>query len=477
MQIDEEYYKSEEFRELLDSYEASINTGSTPFMDADDLVDIADYYSYYDDLEKAEEAIDYALELYPSATLPNVFKARQALADGDFKEARRYAGRIESRDDPDFHYLQAEILIAEGRIDEADRYLRDYGMTVEEDEYEDFVRDCANLYVDYNVSDKAYEWMMRSRGDDSDDFKELMARTLFGLGKYKDSERLFNELIDRNPYSKHYWNALASAQFMSEDYSGAIASSEYAIAIDPQDPEGIISKANGLFRLSNYEEAVKYYKRYTELIPDDEFGLLHQGVCLVNLGRNEEALQQLDAALKTAPDDSPFLVQIYQELAFCYSAMKQPQKALLMLDKTDTLDCDHVDMLVIRGHILLENDMVHRAEEAFKTAIMKSDNAPVVLLRIIVSLYDNRYINACYQMLLKFFEYVTAYAPNFKGGHAYMALCCYDMGHTEEFMKHLRLAVALNPHEAQMALSCLFPPGTEVSDYCAYMEERLGRTP
>ena len=477
MQIDEEYFKTEDFRELLDSYEASINAGTTPFMDADDLVDIADYYSFYGDMEKAEEAIDCALQLYPHATLPNVFKARQALADNDFAKAREFAEVIESRDDPDYHYLQAEILIAEGRTAEADRYLRDYGMTVDADEYEDFIRDCANLYIDYGISDKAYEWMMRSRGDDSDDFKELMARTLFGLGKYKDSERLWGELIDRNPYSKQYWNALASTQFMSEDYSGAITSSEYAIAIDPQDPEGILSKANGLFRLNNYEEALTYYKRYTDMMPDDEFGLLHQGVCLVNLGRNEEALELLDAALVIAAEDSPFLVQIYQELAFCYSALKNPQKALAMLDKTETLDCDHVDMMVIRGHILLENDQLHRAEEAFKAAIMQSDNAPGVMLRIIVSLYDNRYVNACYQMLLKFFAFVHDYAPDFKGGHAYMALCCYDLGRMDEFMKHLKLAVKESPQESHMVLGCLFPQDTDVQDYYSYMEKHLNSKP
>ncbi len=77
---------------------------------------------------------------------------------------------------------------------------------------------------------------------------------------------------------------------MNEEYSDAITSSEYAIAIDPNDPDAVSSKASGLFRLGNYEEALKYYKKYSELEPDDEFGLLHQGVCLVNMNRNEEAL-------------------------------------------------------------------------------------------------------------------------------------------------------------------------------------------
>ena len=473
MQIDEEYFKSEEFQELLDSYEASINAGSNPFMDADDFVDLADYYAWKGYDEKAEQDIDYALELYPSSTLPNVFKARRALSLGDFVQARFYCDEIENHDDPDYHYLVAEIMIAENNIEQADRYLRDYSKSVDPDEYEDFVRDCANLYIDYQESEKAYEWMMRSRGDESDDFKELMARTLFGLGKYKDSERIFTELIDQHPYSKTYWNALASAQFMNEEYSDSITSSEYAIAIDPNDPDAVSSKASGLFRLGNYEEALKYYKKYSELEPEDEFGLLHQGVCLVNMSRNEEALPILRMALAVAPKDSPFLVQIYQELAFCYSALHQVKQAIAMLDKTKTLNCDHVDILVVKGHILLQNDLIPQAEKAFKKAIIDSENAPDVMLRIIVSLYDNHYLQACYQMLLKFFELVKDYYPDYKSGNAYMALCCYDLGREQEFMKYLRLAVSDDPREAQGVLSCLFPEGTPVNEYVSYMEQRL----
>lgn len=477
MNIDEEYFKSEEFQDILESYEASINAGSNPFMDADDLVDLADYYSWQGFDDKAEAAIDYALELYPSSTLPNVFKARKALSEGDYTQAEFYRDEIENHDDPDYHYLVAEIMIAQGDIEGADDYLREYGKSVEPDEHEDFVRDCANLYIDYNQSEKAYEWMMRSRGDESDDFKELMGRTLFGLGKYKDSERIFNELIDQHPFSKHYWNALASAQFMNEEYSNAITSSEYAIAIDPNDPDAVSSKASGLLRLGNYQEAQKYYQKYCELVPDDEFGFLHQGVCLVNMNRNEEALPVLRMALAVAPKDSQFLVQIYQELAFCYGALHQVGQAIRMLDKTTKLDCDHVDILVVKGHILLQNDKIAEAEECFKQAILQSNNAPNVLLRIIVSLYDNRYLNACYQMLVKFFQLVRDYYPDYKSGNAYMALCCYDMGNTEEFLKYLQLAVEQDPNEAKSVLSCLFPEGIPVHEYVSYMEQRLRMNP
>ena len=477
MFIDEEYFNSEEFQEVLESYEAAEAAGETPLMDADDLVDLADYYTWQGDEERASDIIEQGLQFYPGHALLNVFMARRALMDNNFDEAQHFADNITDTEAPDYHYLRAEILIAQGHIQEADKYLRDYALTVPADEYGDFVKDVANLYVDYDINEKAYEWMLRTTGDDSDDFKELMARTLFGVGKYKDSERIFNELIDNHPYSKHYWNSLASVQLMNEDYSNAITSSEYAIAIDPSDPDGFCSKASGLFRLGNFEEARKYYQRYTELVPDDEFGLLHQGVCLVNMGRNDEAKDILEHALSIAPDDSPFLLQIYQELAFCYSSLQQVDKALEMLKRTDTMDCDHIDAIVIKGHILLQNGLVEEAEEAFKDAIMQSDNAPGVLLRIIVSLYDNHYVNACYQMLLKFLEFVQAYYPDFHNGYAYMALCCYDLSKTKDFMKYLKLAVKENPQEAQNVLNCLFPEGTPVEEYVPYMEQRLPQNP
>ena len=435
MSINEEYFNSEDFRELLNSYEASIEAGDQPFMDADDLVDIADYYNQDGKIDEALQVIEYALELYPNATLPNVFMAREALMNYDFEEARRYADCIEEHDDPDYHYLMAEIMIAEGQIEKADRYLRDYGLTVSADEYQDFIKDCANLYIDYGISNKAYQWLMRSKGDDSSDFKELMGRILFGLGKYKDSERVFNELIDRNPYSSKYWKALSGVQMMNEDYSGAVTSSEYAIAIDPDDPEGMLAKANALFHLGNYEEAEKYYQRYSEANPGDDSGQM--------------------------------------ELVFCYSALKQPEKALQTLNQLEDTTADHADWLVVKGHILLENQQPVEAEKAFHQAIKESHFSPSIMLRIIVSLYDNRYIRPCYYMLKRFCELFGEGEGAYPESYCYMALCCHDLGYREEFLENLQKATEYTPKEAKTVLGFLFPPEIDVNDYYDYMTHQL----
>ena len=470
MTDDTAYFESEGFKKLLEQYEDSVKSGHPVYMDADDLADIADYYHYEGRLDDAAAAIELALQFNPDAIGPLLYKAREALSLNNFRTARDYAERIRIIDQAEYLYLLGEILICEGKTEEADELFRKQFMELPPDEQMDYVYDVANLFAEYNDYNKSFEWMARSQGDDSDDFKELMARTLFGIGKYEDSSKLFNELLDHNPYSKVYWNALASAQFMSEDYGASIASSEYAIAIDPNDAESILTKANGLYHLENFEEALSYFEKYSEKNNTDEFGYLHQGTCLINLGRFEEAISRLLIAEGLALPDSQYLPEIYQELAFAYSELKQPETALYYIDKTENLDCDHIDMEVIRGHILVANKRLREAEIVFKNVILESGNAPKTMLRVMVSLYDNRYVSASYKLFKKFFNFVD---DDWNEGYSYMALCCWDIKHYDEFIDYLKKAVEKNPNEAKMVLGHLFPIGMKVTEYQQFIEESL----
>ena len=466
----DEYFDSEEFREMLASYEEAVNTGQPVFMDADELADIADYYQMTEQYDEADDAIELALSLSPGAIAPLTYKIHEALWNGDTEEAREYLDQIIEIDEPDYVYDKAEILMAEEREEECDAYLREELSKVPGDEYQDYVIDVANLWADYNYPEKAMEWMARARQEDTPQFKELMGRTLFGLGKYKDSQRIFNELIDTDPFSKYYWNALASAQLMDEDYSNAVQSSEYAIAIDPKDPDSLLAKANALFRLGNYEEALEYFRRYSTEVPDDEFGLMNQGTCLINLERGKEAAEMLQVALLVAAGRQDYLPDIYQELAFAYSEMGEADKAVEYLDMTDDLDCDHVQIEVIKGHILLSDGRMEEAEEHFKKAVGESTEPLTTLLRVIVSIYDNRYLEAAHALFTNYFRVVP---KSHKDGYAYMALCCYELKLYEEFLENLKIACRRNPKECKLVLSHLFPEEVEPKDYYAFLQGKI----
>ena len=465
-----EYFESEDFREILEQYETSVKSGQSLYMDADDLADIADFYQFNGRPEEAKNAIELAIQYNPDAIGPLLYKAREALVANDFKKAREYAERIKAEDTLEGVYFEGEILISEGKVEEADQLFCDQFKEMIPDDQMDYVYDVANVFSDYNVFNKAFEWIARSQGDDSDDFKELMARTLFGLGKYKDSERIFNELIDHNPYSKQYWNALASAQFMNEDYGAAVTSSEFAIAIDPEDTDSILSKANSLYNLDNFESALDYFKKYSEKMPDDEFGYLHQGTCLINMKQFEDAISVLEQAETVADNDSQYLPDIYQELAFSHSELKDLETALYYIDKTSALDCDHVNMELIRGHVLLSNNRPDEAEDTFKEALLMSEDAPKTMLRIIVSIYDNQYVTSAYNLMKQFLNCVD---EDWKDGYSYMALCCKDLKKYDEFLHYLRIAIDKNPKETKMVLNNYIPKGMGLNEYYEYMSNKI----
>lgn len=465
----DEYFDDDEFQEMLSDYERMVEAGEMVFMDAEDLADIADYYHLQKRYEEAEAAIQRAMELEPDSPVALSYRVHEALSKKDYLAAEDYLEQIADEQHPEYIYCRAEIWIAQGKVEEADNYLRECQKYVSPLEHQDYVYDVVNLWTDYNYSKKAMEWMMRVKPADTDEYKELMGRACFGLGNYDQAEHIFNELIDKDPFQKRYWNALANAQYMKEDYAAAMASSEYAIAIDPEDPESLMAKANALFRLDNFEEALKYYERYSQKV-SDEAALLYQGCCLVSMKRYEEAVKRLLQAERAAPADSPYLAEIYQEQAFAYNELKMPETALQYLDKTETLDCDHVDMLVVRGHILLNNNRANEAAKVFEQAMLQSDFSPQILLRIIVSTYDNNYIETAYNMFQKYLELIEEDCAE---GFSYMALCCYELMRFDEYLHYLQEACRRNPSEAKQALGHLFPESLKTEDYYEYAKKKL----
>lgn len=260
------YYHSDKFKQLLRRYEALQEGSISEIPDPEDLTEIAEYYHTLGEESKAIEAADYAAGVYPEATAPLTFKSRMALlVDNNPQLADDIAEMITDKSDPDYLYLKAEIMIAENKPDAADSFLENWydGLTDPENR-EDYVLDVAALFSDYDETYYTEKWLKRSTMTDDNDYKEIRARILKSHGRYEESEAILNELLDANPYSGPYWNQLAQSQFLRNDIQDSIASSEYSIAINPDDDEAILNKANGLFALGNYEESLKYYQRYKQ---------------------------------------------------------------------------------------------------------------------------------------------------------------------------------------------------------------------
>lgn len=467
----DKYYNTKDFRDILKRYEDSLKAGRQEYFESDELTDISEYYYGQGRMDKALPVLDYAIRLHPGAAMPLVFRGRMALIDEkNVEKARHYVGMIDDQLDLDCLYLRAEIMIAENNVEGADRFLVENMDRIDEDDVPDYILDIAMLFIDYNLPDKAAEWLDRSDEPDLADYREVKARIAFARGDYEQSEQLFEQLLDEDPYSGRYWNSLASTQLMSNRFNDSITSSEFSIAINPNDEEAILNKANGLFSLGNFQEAMKYYERFHKLCPDEGAAELFMGNCLLNMGRSEEALPHYETAFDAFRTAGVNTAEVLQCLAFTYSQLGRVDDALHAIDEAlKQPDVNGNEVMVVRGHILLEHGMVKRAIECFLSALRATSFSHEIFFRIAISVYDCGYPTIAYRM----FKAYTEVHHDTGDGLSYLAACCLHINKREEYLKFLKMACESNPAEAKKILGEEFPEGMDPKDYYDY--ELTGR--
>lgn len=468
----EDYFNSKKFKSLLQKFEEAEQAGRVIILDSDELVDIAEYYYNNGNTEYAKEIIDRTESLYPGAAAPLLFKARMALLDyNDTKQAEYYTDLIEDKTDLEYYYIKAEIMIADGKTDEADLYLEDCYSDIDEEDRSYFAIDTAAIFNDYDSVDKAEKWIKRSDKTDSVEYKEQFARVMMGKGEYEKSSQLFNELIDKDPYSTQYWNSLASSQLFCNNIEESISSSEYSIAINPNNTTALLNKANGLYNLGNYKEAQTYYHRYNELCPDDGNGEMLIGFCDMLLDNFESAIGHFQKAEELSEEKSPCMMEIYKDWAFALCRLNRIDESMELLDKADKLECDHNDLLVYRGSLLIGSERFNESKEYFLKAIKDSGYSPDIFTKISAIVFESGNISVAYKMFQMLF---TKY-KNWHEGYAYFAACCYELNKKDDFLDSLQKAVMYTPDETKALLGKLFPDEMPPKDYYQYMYNKIMR--
>ena len=479
MKFSDKYYESKEFQQILARYEAAKAYGRSLYMEPEELADIAEYYQMLGNGVEATNVLEHGLSMFPGSDILLALRARMALFNNnDIATAQQYVSQIVDTTSFEYYYIVAEIMLADKRPDDADQYLNDVVSKIDdEEERDDFYVDSAMLFADYNCYDIAATWLERSTDYEADDYKQLQGKIALHKGNYEESERIFNELLDRDPFSAPYWNSLASTQLLKGNARESIESSEYSIAINPEDPDALLNQANGLLRLGNYTEARNYYHRFSELYPDDEVGYLFEGVCCLNDESIDDAiafyLQAEKVALQHQPASNANLLDIYNELALAYALKHDSEKAMSYNDKMAEIpDADTDEVLVMRGHLLMSMGQIKEGRDAYIQALKHSDGSPKIFLKIAISTYDLRLYDHSYRM----FQFLRRNTDDsWNEGYSYEALCCYALHKDDEFLEAVKMAIEKNPYEAQLVLSDVFPPDLEVKDYYQWLLE--GNTP
>ena len=122
------YFEDPEFKEALAKYEGMVESHTPAYFEADELIDIAEYYASKGRHKDADKAINLAIQLHPDNIDALIFRARSLMLLGKKEEAQMVMQLINNPADREFRFLQADLLIEEEHMEEADKILQQLAM-------------------------------------------------------------------------------------------------------------------------------------------------------------------------------------------------------------------------------------------------------------------------------------------------------------------------------------------------------------
>jgi len=334
------HFDEPDFKETLRQYEALLDGDDSVCLEADELTDIAEYYILVqNDSEAANRCISYALSLYPEATSPLIFEARQYMQAGDMKKARLLCMAIPEQEHREVTYLWAEMLIQDKLAESALSYIENRACLYE-DEYDYYLYDAAYIFIDYTCFKEAYvlAHQLHNYAPEWYNTWELTADCLLGMEKYEEALTYINKMLDADPFSTEAWNWAAEAHVELRQYNKAIDDTEYALAIDPQCFRSIVLKSTAFLNLHNYEEAIRLINQALEINPSDEFVLTQKAFCLMDMDQLDEAEQTIIEAERIADGKSPDQLYIYEQHAFILAAQERYAEAIEYIKMASSID-------------------------------------------------------------------------------------------------------------------------------------------
>lgn len=463
-------FHTKAFKENLRRYEEALQNGASVYLEPEDFTDIAEYYHLHGNLDKALEAADKALAIFPGSTEPLAFKARVAILIGhDADKAMAIANTISDKQDLEYIYIIAEIMLADNRVNEAEDYLETQEKIISDEDLDDFYLDVASLFADYEIFDLAAQWLAQSSDNDDNDYLEIEGRILLNDGKFKQATKLFNKLIDRDPYSNSYWNLLASAYYLANDYNKSREASDYALAIEPDDTDAILNKANCLMMVGDNEGARSCYKHYQQLQPQSEIADMGLAAIAMNDNKLDEAIDHWKRAARLCAPQSPNMTEIYRNMCLVLASKGDYDEALNIIQRLeDGAGGPTDDSLILKGYISLLGNNLDKAQAWFSKALKTTDDEKKdnTLFYIAYCYFDCNYMEKAHD----FFRYLADVAVDktFTDLWAFLTRTDYALGLQDEFLADLKIAVSRNPAAVQREFSDYFPQNLPLSDYYKY---------
>lgn len=290
--------ESNDRRDLYEEFESEVvKRGNTEaFFDENDLVEIFDYASDYDNYIVKMEVLLYGAIHYPKSEALATRRAWLYYSFGDVETTSELNKRVSSAGVLNkLLDLRARNANLELGNDEVIKVLEEIL-----DETEDFDDEGIIQFTDYAIELHLEDWLLKNK--DRIQSKCSYPQTfLYEFADHSEENndlptagRLFEELTMLEPFNLDFWLRLATVQINSDDYESSLSSAEYALAIDPDSMMGLRIKGASLYRLErDPETVVAIYRRIVDSSEAEDTDVSTLAAALMETNRQQEAVEML----------------------------------------------------------------------------------------------------------------------------------------------------------------------------------------
>ena len=444
------FFEDPEFKEILAKYEGMAKSHTPTYFDAEELTDIAEYYASKNEEEKADEAIQLALQLHPSNTDALIFKSRSLAIKGNLEEAYRIADLIEDTSDREVKFLKADLLIEERRMDEAEAILEE--LAESEDNSFEVLLDITMTYMDTNNKAYAEKWLNKIKQKNIDitnnqTFRDAWCDFCMTFGEPEKAEKALQLSLDEHPYSIRHWSGLAKCYLAQSKNEQAHEAVDFALAIDDNNEEALETKGFCYLQCENYPEAINIFNRLLDSTKNKNriYSLIAK--CYIEQELVDKSLETCMNWLKECPKLTDYeKSEIYSYIAMCYSQLNQPNDGMKYIDAAISINPFYRGAILQKGMLHLQLEERKIAENLFQKALDLSPEDEQMEV-----LYS---ISNCYLWLGKYIETIEwckkiiLNHPNDKlEALIITASCYYHLGNPNLCLNYIANAWEMNNHQ------------------------------
>ncbi|MEO6231255.1 MAG: tetratricopeptide repeat protein [Ferruginibacter sp.] len=398
----------EELKELLQQYDNLKSGKSHSFIEEDSFEKIIDYFDEKDELQRALEAAEFAIEQYPYSSTLLLKKADLLIATKKYKESLYFLDQAEIMDcsDINLYILKTDAYLALDQQTKAAQVLEVAINYFEGDEKVELLFELADVYDDYENFDKVFDCLKMILELDPNN-EEALYKICFWTdftGRNEEGIRIHQEIIEEFPFSELAWFNLAAAYQGLKLYEKAIDAYQYAVAIDEKFDYAWRNMGDAYLRIRKYKEAIEVLQKVLELARPEDVIYEAIGHCYDKLHNYALARFNYRKAAHLSQEDP----QLYYKVACTYMNEGIWDSAIKNLQIAMRIHRMQPEYNLAMGQCYMEQGKIEEAVQYFGNVVRtkpKNSNGWLELLRCL-------YNADCFEEGLKYVEQALTLTSN-----------------------------------------------------------------